>query len=358
MPRKIAGSARTLSLAIALAVGPSGGRAADQLAPPKAAAPGGPLAKPTPPVFVPTDRAVSSWRTEGTEHLTLSADQLAAFRDPGPAPRVARCVKLNNYWCIKKAGWDGEIAADGEGHVAFASAVEGAAVAALLLKRYYVDFNRHTAIAIISRWAPAQCGLLAGGASSAKATSGKFASLGTFANTLRGRWLAGHSRGFVTPVAGRKVAVRHSVVADHVARMMPTPTIATGLGEGGRSTRPMTLDALLRSSPDAPPSRSMLGMPRPGRGSGKRASSPGTVSACGYDGPRIAAYAAKAAAGITTGKDGDLGLFAADGAPTANLSIMMANMARVEIGPLGASPALIEAGIAAAFRPGRNPEKS
>ena len=71
---------------------------------------------------------------------------------------VSRCVKLNNYWCIKKAGWNGEIASDPDGHVAFVSAYGGAVVAALLLRRYYIDLGLRSARAIVTRWAPPECG--------------------------------------------------------------------------------------------------------------------------------------------------------------------------------------------------------
>lgn len=315
-------------------------------------------AKAPEPVFRPLERAVSTWRDEAAGHLVLTPDQIAALRGPGAAPRVARCVKLNNYWCIKKAGWNGELAADNEGHVAFASAVEGAAVAALLLKRYYVDFGRKNAMAIISHWAPAQCGdLVASAGSRTPRRTVKALAPRGLGNTLRARWLAGHSRGFVTSVAGRRTPqVRRSVVADHVSHMLPTPTIAVGLGE---ISKPMTLDALMMSSPNAPPSRSMIGMPRGGRTSrsGSLASA-GSLSSCGDDGARISAYAAKAAIGVAVQPGGDLAIFDADGKPTKNLSIMMTNMARVEIGPLGPTSALIDAGIEAAFQPGRNPDKS
>ena len=49
-------------------------------------------------------------------------------------PFVTRCVKLNNYWCIKSARWNGELATDGEGHVGFVSADHGADAAATLLR--------------------------------------------------------------------------------------------------------------------------------------------------------------------------------------------------------------------------------
>ncbi len=297
-------------------------------------------------VFAARDRAVSTWRAQAAANLQLPADVAAALLAGQDRP-VARCVKLNNYWCIKKAGWAGEIASDAEGHVAFSSAAEGAAVAALLLKRYYVDFNRRSALAIISRWAPAQCGgLVARGASSRKLS---VSALGT---TLRARWLATHSRGFAAPAAGLSKAAarpRRSVVADHIGRMMPTPQIALGVGGAERPVTPITLDALLQSDPGAPRSRSQLGSvtgPAP------------SASACAGDGARVAAYAGKAAAGIAAGSDGDIGLFDAEGQPTGNLATMMANMARVEIGPLAATPALIQAGIADAFRPGRNPSRS
>ncbi len=285
-------------------------------------------------VFNPAARAVSTWRTEAGDHLDLSPRQAEALRQATPS--VARCVKLNNYWCIKKAGWNGEIAADGEGHVAFASATAGAAVAALLLKRYYVDFNRRTATAIISHWAPAACGGTGGGASLSSLTS-----TGGIGGTLRARWLAGHARGFASTLAGRGAAPRRSVVTARLPRMMPAPTIAAGLNI---ADKPITLDALLAASPNAPPSRSMIGVRH------------GTLAAGGgCDGGRVAAYAAEAARGIATGPDGDLGLFTADGRPTANLALVMTNMARVEIGPLQAKRALVDEGIAEAFRPGRNP---
>lgn len=304
--------------------------------------------RPPAPQFMQAERAVSTWRTEAADHLALTPERAVEMRDGKDAPTVARCVKLNNYWCIKKAGWDGEIAADSEGHVAFASALEGAAVAALLLKRYYVDFDRKNAKAIISRWAPAQCGFLSDSVPRGRGRSAKASAPIGLGNTLRARWLASHSRGFVTPVAGRGKPVRRSVVADRVSKMLPTPIIAAGLSV---SDKPMTLDALLLSSPNAPPSRSMLGMPRSGGGT------VGTVSACGTDTGRIASYAQKAAAGIEIGPGGDLQLFASDGTPTPNLAVMMANMARVEIGPYDANPELIEAGIAQAFNAGRNPAK-
>ena len=168
-----------------------------------------------------------------------------------------------------------------------------------------------------------------------------------FGGTLRARWLAGHTRGFVTPVTARAGAPRRSAVSGRLPRLNATPTIAAGLNI---SDRPITLDALLAASPNAPPSRSMIGLPH-GAANLSRTASPGCA---GLDGGRVAAYAAKAAGGITAGADDDLGLFAADGTPTPHLAAVMANMAAVEIGPYQPNRALIDAGIADAFRSDRN----
>src|SRR3978361_1829697 len=91
------------------------------------------LAKPV--AFQPAERSVDNWRVQAAFDLDLSTD--TALRWPaGSSPaNLPRCIRLNNYWCIKKAGWTGEIASDQEGHVAFASAQQGAAVAVLLLRR-------------------------------------------------------------------------------------------------------------------------------------------------------------------------------------------------------------------------------
>ena len=122
-------------------------------------------------------------------------------------------MRLNNYWCVKSARWNGEIASDAEGHVAFSSAHEGALVAAQLLRRYYVDYGRKSAMAIVSRWAPAECVAApvrprvttAGGGrkvAARKPAAARADGLSTrgIQNTARARWLAAN-RGRVAPVA-------------------------------------------------------------------------------------------------------------------------------------------------------------
>lgn len=299
-------------------------------------------AKAESPVFRSAERAVSNWRKEALWSVTLPASVMFRIATAKDVNTLPRCVKLNNYWCIKKAGWNGEIAADAEGHVAFASALEGATVAALLLRRYYVDFGRHSSFAIVSRWAPAQCGLLFAApahlkrikVASAAASSAALREIAPsgIQNTLRARWLAGHGRGGVAK-GGKAVAARRSVIPNRSVRMMPAPEIAVGMGEHDIKLKPLELSSLVSNTLI---SNKALGL------------SPSTppVTSCAADGPRIDSYAKRAADGVANGPNDDLKLFTEDGAPTPNLAKIMRNMASVEIGPLAVHGWLIDAGIA------------
>lgn len=333
------------------------------------------------PTYLSADRAVDNWRLESA--LALDLAPLAAVRlaAGGDLAQTPRCVKLNNYWCIKRGGWVGEIAADGEGHVAFAAAGDGAAVAALLLRRYYVDYKRHSARAIVSRWAPARCVPTPETIRPAPAVSVSTApppkpplkpaamaktarepapppppvaappqraeqsapalnrmmpqrvvSMGLaphgLENTLRARWLAAHGRGGVasTPEARQaKAKSRRTAAVDSRPAMEAAPAIAVGIGEPAREPP--------SAAPPVSPGAKPADLPRP-------------IDLCVGERERLANYAARVIAGVVGGPDDDLALFSADGAPTDNLAKVMANMAAVEIGPLRASNSLIASGIA------------
>ena len=276
--------------------------------------------------FRPLAREVTNWRGEAAGALDLPLAGALGLRI-GIDPRgLSRCVRLNNYWCIKRAGWAGEIAADAEGHVAFASAQEGAIVAAVLLRKYYVDYGRHSALAIVSHWAPANCGL-------ARALPGLPVGLRALAprglrTTLRGRWLAAHGRG---SVGARGLALgprlRPSRIVERPVAMVRAPALVPGGGE--IPLAPMRLASL--SFDDAPISP------------GKSAASP--VTSCASETERIGNYAARAIPGIVAGVNEDLGLFDTQGNPTPRLALLMANMAAVEIGPLRVDQGLVDAAV-------------
>lgn len=282
--------------------------------------------------FRPRDRAVSNWRSEAALHLEATYGVTAKILLGHEPPEVTRCVRLNNYWCIKRAGWAGEIAADGEGHVAFASAAEGADVAALLLRRYYMDYGRHTALAIISHWAPASCGAAGVGSGRSAAPALRAAAdhlaVHGLGHTLRARFLAG--RGGRVARRGRLKPHRSIVPDALIGAGMRAPAIAVGLGE-----KPLDLGSQTLSS-----------IPLAALGPAAAARTGSAGGFCPGEGARIQSYAAKAASGVAPGATDDLKLFDADGRPTPNLAQVMHNMSAVEIGPLGADRRLIAAAIA------------
>ncbi len=348
-----------------------------------------------PPAYQPGQRAVDNWRTESA--LALEMDPLAAARrafaletgDP------ARCVKLNNYWCIKRAGWNGEIAADADGHVAFATAAEGAAVAALLLRRYYVDYNRRSARAIVERWAPAQCLMRppgsAAGSRAAALTPVSRAGLSRMLpqrvvpmglapkglmNTVRARWLAAHGQMGLAPMReqnelraewlaahGRPGFMRGSgenasgkIVRSRRAdseelEMATTPTIMEGVTEiTGKGRAVGRKSAKIASNPkdqSLSPAEELAAPTSPSAPSTPSLSALPPVSFdCSGEMTRIANYAEHLIAGVTAGPFDDLQLFTPGGQPTDRLAKVMANMAAVEIGPAKPRMALIEGAVA------------
>jgi len=350
-----------------------------------------------PPAYQPNQRAVDNWRTESA--LALEMDPLAVARralaletgDP------ARCVKLNTYWCIKRAGWTGEIAADADGHVAFATAAEGAAVAALLLRRYYVDYDRRSARAIVERWAPAQClmrapGLAAGSKAAAALPPVSRAGLTRMLpqrvvpmglapkglqNTLRARWLAAHGQMGLAPLREQN-ELRAEWLAAHghpgfmkgggetangrkdrkhgdkakALDMMATPTIMEGVAEveSGKSkaSRKGVKMAAQTNASSLSPADELAALPP--RIESKTLSSsvlpPFENSDCSGEMTRIANYADHLIAGVAAGPYDDLQLFTPGGEPTERLAKVMANMAAVEIGPSKPRMALIEGAVA------------
>ena len=271
-----------------------------------------------PAVFRPARREVSNWRVEASAALNLAPLPIVSMLMGIDPKGTSRCVRLNNYWCIKRAGWAGEIAADAEGHVAFSSAQEGALVAAVLLKRYYVDFKRHTATEIVSRWAPAQCGGTVGRA--APRLGARLASRG-LGNTLRARFLA-HRRG--------GAPLRRSIVADRPLPQIRVASIATGV-----AAREIALPSLNLGGGAGLPSPGAFKLPPAGTCSGEVA--------------RVGNYARRASNGIAA-ENADLKLFGPDGLPTENLGKLMLNMSSVEIGPLSTRQGLVENAVAALMR--------
>ena len=295
-----------------------------------------------PAMYHPAQKAVSNWRLESVRYLDLAPAHTASILTGKEPARLPRCIKLNNYWCIKSARWNGEIATDNEGHVAFSSAVEGATVAVALLRRYYLEFGRKSAHAIVTRWAPAQCGYVAVPAARGKAAGkgsptppARADALATkgIGNTLRARYLASRRHG---PARGARRPVIRSVVPDRTGPMLRAPSIAAGMGE-----REMAVPSMAVAS---------LGSPGGSGGIISGSGAPMRVMSCASENARIFNYAASITQGLVKKVDDDLKLFEPDGAPAPNLTRAMANMAAVEIGPFKAGQPLIGKVVAAAIK--------
>ena len=302
---------------------------------------------PAAPQFLPAARSVSNWRAQAGGNRDLPPERAQALASGAEEKGVTRCVRLNNYWCVKGVGWNGMLAADAEGHVAFATAEEGAAVAALLLRRYYLSYSRRSAQAIVSRWAPAECRVtrVASRASTiplppsrpgAKSPVGiaqtrnklgpapDALSTRGVGQTLRAHWLArGH---------GKVAKAPRTRIAERLPPMLRAPSIAVGLGE-----KPMAMPELKLASLTMPGLEPLR--PEPLR----------PILNCASETNRLQAYAQKASAGVAASPDEDLALFTPEGEPTPHLARVMENMSAVEIGPLRADKAVIAAGIARAM---------
>lgn len=362
-----------------------------------------------PPSYAAEPRAVTNWRHEAAHALDpVPLSALAAVFDLD-RPVVTRCVRLNNYWCIKSARWNGEIGADEEGHTGFANAEHGADAAVTLLRRYYLEFGRKSALDIVRRWAPAEC----------RASVGRTASPTVFAvrglgNTLRARWLAANRRPLVRrariaaaggaspapsrasgskPPQARPSRAPAARVSAVPSRPLPTfrmPTIATGIGERSavsisatlapraavrRQPTPASVAAAQRAmkvraaaqpvrptlarSASAQPIRTAAVMPAAAvqRPSTSTATDAGPapawsafrpVFACGSDEQRIQNYAGRIVQGLGLGPNDDLRLFEENGRPLPNLPRVMLAMSWFELGVLRASAGLVDGAVARA----------
>jgi len=347
------------------------------------------------PRYEAAARAVTNWRSEAGEALLPASLALVARLSASDPAFVARCVKLNNYWCIKRARWPGEIGGDAEGHTGFASAADGADAAANLLRRYYRTYDRRTALAIVRRWAPAECGPApvaarapAAPLSAAAAVASTAPGLTTrgLGQTLRARYLARHLRGG-TPrrvAAARRPAAASRVAARPALRVQPWSPLArmTGHHPGHRpGARPGPIRDVAAGVAPAPGRSAGKAVaaekpaPAPSRGADnptallERRTPPPTqlvaesatlpllapgfalsdlrapAPICSGDTARIGNYASAIAGSVGLGPNDDLKLFDADGRPGPNLAPVMLAMSKVELGTMRASAELVRAAI-------------
>jgi hypothetical protein len=287
--------------------------------------------------YEPESREVTNWRSEAMDALEPKpvVAMAAVFR--AERPFVTRCVKLNNYWCIKSARWNGELATDAEGHVGFATADHGADAAANLLRRYYLEYNRKSALDIVRRWAPAECNVATGiGGVAMLAVRG-------IGGTVRAQYLASRRK--------KGGAVRYTAIAGpggkpgRVSMVIPmssktpqyrVPSIAAGMGEKPKAPKPEPLVAARRKP---------LKEPAAVTATPKVAPKVQVAAACPSEEQRHRNYAGRMVEGLGLGPADDLKLFAQDGTPQPNLAHVMLAMSAFELGALRASPELVEEAV-------------
>lgn len=352
--------------------------------------------------YAAAERATSNWRGEAVRTLSPLPVAALAVGAGAERPVVTRCVKLNNYWCIKRAGWTGEIGFDDEGHVGFASAERGADAAVTLLRRYYLEFGRRSALDIVRRWAPPGTCYAAGAP-----YRGPALAVHGLGNTLRARYLASKGRRVGAPATPRlaaaaprkpalaspglaappnRVAAARAPAPRPAAQAAPRtrvsavplrplpsfrmPDIAAGMG----GQRVVTLSASLAAPAPRRPAPVVAAAPRratlaaaaprpnpaaaaPRAASRPAAAAPSTASpaprpapppvqvACGSEESRIRNYAARIVDGLGVGPGDDLQLFEPDGRPKPNLVRVLVSMSGFELGYLRAGTDLVVAAV-------------
>ncbi|MGO4572295.1 hypothetical protein [Microvirga sp. 2TAF3] len=284
-------------------------------------------------------RAVTNWRTETVDALEPKPVAILAALFKADRPIVTRCVRLNNYWCIKSARWDGEIGKDDEGHVGFVSADRGADAAATLLRRYYLEFNRKSALDIVRRWAPAECNVATGiGGLAILAVKG-------IGGTVRARWLASHRGVKLTAQgpSGKPGRVSIAMTPKSTPSRIPlsrvpeyhVPDIAVGMGERPKPKAKPEQPRRVAAAKPAPQPKLKLAS----------AAKPPAATACAPDEQRLRNYAARMVEELGIGPNDDLKLFLENGTPLPNLIPVMLAMSSFELGMLRASPDLVERAV-------------
>ena len=97
--------------------------------------------------FSPDRKEVSNWKAQAAVHLNVKPETLAKYES-------LRCVKLNNYWCLKDVGWVGVIGHDSDNHTAFSDGFFAARAAVRNFRTAYVISGRKSALGIMSVYAP------------------------------------------------------------------------------------------------------------------------------------------------------------------------------------------------------------
>jgi len=109
------------------------------------------------PEYDPQSDRITNWRLEALRHLRKqNGGKYLKITDAELSThKYLRCIKLNNYWCLKDLGWgwQGRLGLDSDLHTGFSSAVWGARAAVRNFRTAYVKHGRESALEILSVYA-------------------------------------------------------------------------------------------------------------------------------------------------------------------------------------------------------------
>ncbi|NKC11708.1 MAG: hypothetical protein GKR94_05745 [Gammaproteobacteria bacterium] len=92
-------------------------------------------------------RLVNNWKSEAISHLIITEQQLERHK-------TVRCMKLNNYWCLKDFGWKGRLGKDSDHHTAFKTGFWAARAIVRNTRTAYIRRKRKSAFQIMEAYAP------------------------------------------------------------------------------------------------------------------------------------------------------------------------------------------------------------
>jgi hypothetical protein len=96
----------------------------------------------------------SNWSDQAFAYLIKSDNRTPVSESVLTAHTTLRCIRLNNYWCLKDKGWDGRLGKDRDDHTSFVSADMGARAAVRNFRTAYSARGRKSALAILSAYSP------------------------------------------------------------------------------------------------------------------------------------------------------------------------------------------------------------
>ena len=272
-------------------------------------------------------REISNWRTETLAALEPKPVAIAAALLNADRPVITRCVKLNNYWCIKSARWDGEIGRIPKAMWASPPPTTG-------LTRRLICCGATTSNSIENPPSissadgrrrnatspPASAALRCWPSGASAAPCGR-----SYLASRRGKGVTTFT---VTGRGGKPGRV--SMVHSDQNTAIPG---ARYRGRNGREAKPTATKPFQR--------------PKCGKASRRppKIASAAPVAACAPDEQRLRNYASRMVVGLKVGPTDDLQLFARDGMPSENLAAVMTAMASFELGMLRPTDALIDAAL-------------